>query len=129
LKQDRPEVLAEVRAAFERYEAALVRNDVEALNGLFLRSASSVRFGLAEQNYGFEAIAAYRRAAAPVDPARQLLRTVVQSFGDDVACVSCEFAAPSSPHLGRQTQVWVRTEEGWRIAAAHVSLTTAGRPD
>jgi len=87
-----------VRAVFERYEAALARNDVAALNELFLPSANTVRFGIAEQQYGFEAIAAYRRAAAPVHPQRRLLRTVISAFGSDIACVSC-----NSPILRRRT--------------------------
>jgi uncharacterized protein (TIGR02246 family) len=118
-------VIAEVRAVFERYEAALARNDVAVLNELFLPSATTVRYGIAEQQYGFEDIAAYRRAAAPVHPQRRLLRTVISAFGPDVACVSCEFSDPSTAHTGRQTQTWVRTVEGWRIAAAHVSLSNA----
>jgi hypothetical protein len=124
---DQPAVLAEVRAAFERYEAALISNDVELLNNLFLQSDNAVRFGLAEQHYGIEAIAAYRRAAARIDPGRRLLRTVISSFGTNVACVACEFVDPSSSQLGRQSQTWVRTAAGWRIAAAHVSLSNAQR--
>jgi hypothetical protein len=124
---NRTAVLAAVRASFERYEAALVRNDVAALNGFFLHSQTTVRYGIAEQNYGFEAIAAYRRAAAAVHPGRRVLRTVISSFGEDLACVCAEFSDPSSSQLGRQTQTWVLTAEGWRIAQAHVSLSIAGR--
>jgi hypothetical protein len=115
-------VMREISAVFERYEAALRRHDVESLNGFFLCSADTVRFGLDEQNYGIEAIIAYRRAAQPVHPERQVVRSVVSCFGADVACVSAEFTDPSSVHVGRQTQTWVRTVEGWRIAVAHVSL-------
>jgi hypothetical protein len=124
---NRPDVVAAVRNAFERYEAALLANDVAVLNDFFLRSDGTVRYGLAEENYGFESIAAYRRAAAAVNPERALQRTVISTFGEDLACVSAEFRDPSSPQLGRQTQTWVRTEQGWRIALAHVSLSTAGR--
>jgi ketosteroid isomerase-like protein len=122
---NRAAVIAEVRAVFEQYEAALARNDVELLNAIFLHSATTVRFGIAEQDYGFEAIAAYRRTAAPVHPQRRLLHTVISSFGADLACVCCEFSDPSTTQTGRQTQTWVRTGEGWRIAAAHVSLSNA----
>lgn len=122
---DRAEVIAEVRAHFRCYEDALVRNDVVLLNAMFLAAGTTVRFGLAEQNYGIDAIAAYRRAAAPVHPQRRLLRTVISSFGSDLACVSCEFSDPSTPRIGRQTQTWVRTAAGWRIACAHVSLSGA----
>jgi hypothetical protein len=118
-------VIAEVRAAFERYEAALAENDVAVLNDLFLPSATTVRFGIAEQQYGFDAIATYRSSAAPVHPQRRLLRTVISTFGTDLACVACEFTDPLTPQTGRQMQTWVRTHEGWRIAAAHVSLSNA----
>jgi ketosteroid isomerase-like protein len=117
----------EVRAAFEQYERALVRHDIEVLNSFFLASADAVRFGLAEQQYGIEAIAAWRRGAAAVHPQRRLLRTVVTSYGDDVACVSAEFTDPATSALGRQTQTWVRTASGWKIAVAHVSLSQSAR--
>jgi Protein of unknown function (DUF3225) len=124
---NRAAVVAAVRSAFERYEAALVANDVAALNGFFLPSDDTVRYGLAEENYGFESIAAYRRAAAAVHPERRLRRTVISTFGEDLACVCAEFTDPSNAQLGRQTQTWVRTAQGWRIALAHVSLSTAAR--
>ena len=88
---DRAAVVREVRAAFEQYEAALICDDIETLIRFFLSSEHSIRFGLAEQNYGIDAIAAYRRTSVPVHPQRRLLRTVVASYGDDVACVSAEF--------------------------------------
>jgi hypothetical protein len=124
--RDRAAVLSEVRSAFEQYERALVRHDVEALNGFFLNSADSVRYGIGEQHYGFESIAAGRRRALPVHPQRQLLRTVVTSYGDDIACVSAEFTDPATVGVGRQTQTWVRTREGWKIAVAHVSISHDG---
>jgi ketosteroid isomerase-like protein len=117
----------EVRAAFEQYEQALVRHDIDALNGFFLDSADAVRFGLAEQQYGIDAIAAWRRSAPAVHPQRRLLRTVVTACGEDVACVSAEFTDPDTPTLGRQTQTWVRTASGWKIAVAHVSLSQSAR--
>ena len=124
---DRAAVLREVRAAFEQYEQALIRHDVEALNGFFLNSVRAIRYGLAEQNYGIDAITAYRASSLPVHPGRRLLRVEVASLGHDVACVSAEFTDPASTHLGRQTQTWVRTGDGWKIAVAHVSLSQAAR--
>ena len=117
----------EVRAAFEQYEQALIAHDIETLNSFFLNSAHSIRYGIAEQNYGIEAIAAYRRASIPVHRERRLLRTVVTSYGPDVACVSAEFTDPATAGLGRQTQTWVRTSAGWKIAVAHVSVSQAAR--
>ena len=124
---DRAAVLREVRAAFGQYEQALMRHDVEALNAFFLNSARAIRYGLAEQNYGIDAIAAYRRSSPPVHAERRLLRVEVTSLGEDVACVSAEFTDPASAQLGRQTQTWVRTGKGWKIAVAHVSLSQAAR--
>jgi ketosteroid isomerase-like protein len=124
---DRAAQLREVRAAFEQYEQALVHHDVEALNSFFLSSVQTIRYGLAEQNYGIEAIAAYRASSRPVHQERCLLRVEVAIVGNDVACVSAEFIDPASAHLGRQTQTWVRTGEGWKIVVAHVSLSQAAR--
>ena len=120
-------VVREVCAAFEQYERALIEHDIQALNGFFLNSPDSIRYGIAEQNYGIEAIAAYRRASVPVHHERRLLRTVVTGYGTHVACVSTEFTDPVTAGLGRQTQTWVRTAEGWKIAVAHVSVSQAAR--
>ena len=119
----RASVEAEVSAAFARYEEALIRHDVEALNHFFVVSPDTVRFGIDEQDYGFDAIAAYRRQSAPVHPQRCLRHTVIVCLGSDVACVSTEFTDPATPGLGRQSQTWVRTPTGWKIAMAHVSTT------
>jgi hypothetical protein len=116
---------ADVRRAFERYEQALREHDVETLNDLFLESPDTVRYGIAEQHYGFKAIGNWRRTARPVHQQRQLRRTVISSFGRDVACVSSEFTDPATPGIGRQTQTWVRTPAGWKIIAAHVSVSKA----
>ncbi len=118
--------LTEGRRAVERYEEALRRNDVQALIDFFLPSADAVRYGLAEQNYGHDAIAAYRRAAAAIHPGRTLRRTLVTGYGDDVACVCAEFIDPARPGVGRQTQTWVRSAHGWKIAVAHVSMCDTG---
>jgi hypothetical protein len=124
---DSATVVREVRAAFERYEQALIAHDIETLNGMFLDSDESIRYGIAEQNYGIEAIAAYRRASIPVHRERRLLRTLINNYGTDVACVSVEFTDPATTGMGRQTQTWVRTAAGWKIAVAHVSVSQAAR--
>ena len=110
-----------MRLEFERYERALRAHDVEALNGFFLDSPSTVRFGLAEEHYGFDAIAAFRRISPPVHPERTLRHTRVHALTADVACVSTQFSDPDSAQLGRQSQTWLRTATGWKIAMAHVS--------
>lgn len=116
-----PEVVAEVHAAFDRYERALTTNDADTLNELFWRSPHTVRFGLAENLYGHDAIAAFRRARRPVDLQRVLGNTVITTFGRDAAMASTEFHRLGSGKRGRQMQTWVRMPEGWRIVAAHVS--------
>jgi hypothetical protein len=118
-----PEVLSEVRAAFERYEKALLRHDVETLNALFWDHADCVRYGAADHQHGIAALKAWRAGAAAVHPQRGLRNTVIASFGRDTASVCTEFTAPDTPLLGRQSQTWVRFGAlGWRIVAAHVSL-------
>lgn len=120
-RMNRPEVVAEVSAVFQRYEAALLANDVRALNEYFWSSRETVRFGLAEHGFGSQSIAAQRAQLVPVHPRRQLGKVVITVLGDDVASVAAEFTAPDSPRIGRQTQIWARFAEGWRIVCAHVS--------
>lgn len=117
-----PEIVAEVSEAFLRYERALVENDVETLDALFWQSPHTLRFGIAENLYGHEAIASFRGGRPSIDLTRQLKNTVIVSYGRDFATVNTEFQRVGSNVTGRQSHVWVRTGEGWRIAAAHVSL-------
>lgn len=117
-----PEVVAEVEAAFAAYEAALVTNDVATLDALFWTSPLTVRFGTGESLYGIEAVRAFRAARDPRGLARQLRRTVITSFGRDLATAMTEFTRDGSAKIGRQSQTWVRLPEGWRVVAAHVSL-------
>jgi len=119
---DRPEVLAAVKAAFDRYERALNDNDIPVLNELFWNSDTTVRYGIAEQLYGYNAIAGFRAARDPVDLKRTLTRVVVTAYGDDFATASCEYRRVESGKRGRQMQTWMRTPAGWKIVAAHVSL-------
>lgn len=116
-----PDVVAEVRAAFERYERALTTNDVATLGQLFWESPHTVRYGLAENLYGYDAIAAFRRARRADDLERVLTNTVITTLGRDVATVSTEYQRMDSGRRGRQMQTWMRMPEGWRIVAAHVS--------
>jgi hypothetical protein len=120
-----PEVVTEVTEAFERYERALVANDVAALDAMFWNNPNTLRFGIAENLYGYEAIAAFRSARSPINLARQLKNTMIVSYGRNFATANTEFQRVGSTVTGRQSHVWVRTELGWRIAAAHVSLMPA----
>lgn len=120
---DLPDVVAEVRACFERYEQALVSNDVPALNAFFRDDARTIRYGAGEILYGADEIKAFRAARSPVALGRTLSRTVITTFGRDFAVASTLYERPSAPgKIGRQMQTWVRFAEGWRVVAAHVSL-------
>jgi hypothetical protein len=117
-----PEVVAEVTQAFERYERALVANDVATLDTLFWNSPRTLRYGIGENLYGYDAIAAFRSARPSIDLTRRLDNTVIVTYGRDFATANTEFQREGSALGGRQSHVWIRTDEGWRIAAAHVSL-------
>jgi hypothetical protein len=121
-----PEVLAEVKAAFAHYEKSLMDNDIDALNALFWNSPLVIRFGPGQNLYGIEAIAAFRTARVGGSPKRLLFNTVITSFGRDFGTANTEFQREGASAPGRQSQSWVRLAEGWRIAAAHVSLLGVG---
>ncbi|EEA02168.1 conserved hypothetical protein [Burkholderia sp. H160] len=128
MEVNRPEIVAQVAAAFEAYERALVDNDVETMNALFWDAPVTVRYGIAEIQHGGDAIRRWREACVPVPRSRRLHRTVVTTFGGDYATVSTEFTSDTTPLTGRQMQTWARLHEandrfgGWMIVAAHVSL-------
>ena len=122
---DLPEVLAEVAAVFARYEDALVHNKVDVLDALFWASPSTVRYGVAENLVGIEAIRAFRAARPSTGLARTLDRTVITTFGRDLATAMTEFRRDGSASVGRQSQTWVRFADGWKVVAAHVSLIAA----
>jgi hypothetical protein len=117
-----PDVLAEVQAVFARYEQALMGNDRAVLGELFWDSPHTLRYGFTENLYGAEDIARYRAAQAIQSPPRELLKTVITTFGRDFATANIEFRRSDSARTGRQSQAWVRMPAGWRVVAAHVSL-------
>jgi hypothetical protein len=120
---DLPEVVAEVRAAFDRYENALVTNDVATLDALFHDDARTIRYGGGENLYGFAEIKAFRAARSPAGLARTLSKTVISTYGRDTGIASTLFHRTSLPgKTGRQMQTWARFPEGWRVVAAHVSV-------
>jgi hypothetical protein len=120
---DLPEVVAEVTAEFERYERALIANDVAALDGIFHNDPRSIRYGGGENLYGYGEIEAFRAARSPAGLARTLSKTVITTYGRDFAVASTLFHRDTmAGKVGRQMQTWVRFDEGWRIVAAHVSV-------
>jgi hypothetical protein len=117
-----PEVVADVTAAFKRYEEALTSNDVAVLDELFWKSTHTLRFGVTENLYGYDQIAAFRAGRSPAGLARRIFNTVITTYGRDFATANTEFQRDGSSKTGRQSQTWMRTSEGWRVIAAHVSL-------
>ena len=120
---DRPEIVAEVEAAFRRYETALVNNDVEMLEALFWDDSRTIRYGATENLHGMDEIRAFRRARSPVGLARSVERVAITTFGRDFATATILFRRDSAPgKVGRQMQSWVRMSNGWRVVAAQVSV-------
>ena len=120
---DLPDVLAEVTTEFERYEKALVSNDVAVLDELFRNDSRTLRYGIGENLYGYDAIMAFRAARSPVGLMRKTDKTVITTYGRDAAVASTLFRREGAQgRVGRQMQTWVRFPEGWRIVAAHVSI-------
>jgi hypothetical protein len=117
-----PDVLAEVTEIYARYEQAIVSNDIAALNGFFWDSPLTLRYGADQNQYGIDQIAAFRAGRPPVGLARELRKTVITTYGRDFATANTEFYRDSMPGPGRQSQTWLRTDAGWKIVAAHVSV-------
>jgi hypothetical protein len=123
MQVDLPDVLAEVTEQFARYEKALVSNNVAVLDKLFRADPRTLRYGVGENLYGYNAITAFRAARSPVGLMRRTDKTVITTYGRDTAVASTLFYRDSLPgRVGRQMQTWVRFPEGWRIVAAHVSI-------
>jgi len=124
MEVDLPDVLTEVTGEFGRYEEALVSNDVAVLDELFRPDARTLRYGIGENLYGYDAIMAFRAARSPIGLGRKTAQTVVTTYGRDTAVASTLFYrdAWGGGRVGRQMQTWVRFPEGWRVVAAHVSV-------
>jgi hypothetical protein len=120
---DLPDIVAEVRAAFGRYEKVLVSNDMPLLDELFRDDPRTARYGTTEILYGYDEIKSFRAARSPVALGRKLSRTIITTFGRHFAVASTLYERPSAPgKIGRQTQTWVKFPEGWRVVVGHVSL-------
>jgi hypothetical protein len=119
-----PDVLAELRELYPRYEQALVSNDVDTLVAMFWPSPHVIRFGVTENLYGQSELETFRQSRPSANLARTVRKLDIVSFGRDFASITLEFErlTPKGPVHGRQSQTWVRLAEGWRIVFAHVSL-------
>jgi hypothetical protein len=120
---DLPEVVAEVTAAFNRYEKALVTNDVAVLDETFRVDSRTIRYGVTEILYGHDEIAAFRAARSVVGLNRTTSKTVITTYGREFAVASTLFHRATMPgKVGRQMQTWVKFPDGWHVVAAHVSV-------
>ncbi|MEM7741330.1 MAG: oxalurate catabolism protein HpxZ [Pseudomonadota bacterium] len=118
---DDPSVIAEVTSAFERYEAALMADDIAVMDELFHQAPSTVRYGVGEVLYGYDEIAAFRRSRGG-SPQRRLGRVAIHSFGEHHATTHAEFFRDGSEKRGRQTQSWAKIDGVWKVVSAHVSI-------
>jgi hypothetical protein len=125
-----PATLAELHVLYPLYEAALVNNDVDTLTAMFWSSPYAIRMGAGENLYGVEEIEAFRKSRPATNLARRIVRLEIVTFGTDFGSVTLEFERDSitGTTRGRQTQVWVRLDEGWRIVSAHVSIQPSPKP-
>jgi hypothetical protein len=119
-----PEIIKELQALYSKYESALMANDTETLTRMFWASPQAMRFGVAENLYGIGEIEAFRKGRSPANLARTVRRLEIVTFGADFGSITLEFEriVNGKTISGRQSQVWVRLPEGWRIVSAHVSV-------
>ena len=119
---NRPDVLAEVTEKFLAYEHAINTNDVEVLDGSFLESDLTVRFGMSEELWSYDEIKAFRRTRNTAGTPRQLIRYAITTYGDCLAVANAVFRREGVDKIGRQSQTWVKFDDGWKVVTAHVSL-------
>jgi hypothetical protein len=122
-----PEIVAEVTSSVARYEAALVSNDVVVLDALFWESPHTLRYGASENLYGYDAIKAFRAGRSTANLQRSVRHFAVTTFGRNFATANIEFHRVGEARVGRQSQTWVRTPQGWRVVAAHISFMEQSR--
>ena len=125
MKINDPAIVAEVTAAFHRYEKALMEDDIPTMDDIFRQAPETVRYGVGEVLYGYEEIAAFRRGRGG-SPQRKLGRVAISSYGDALATANAEFFREGSDRRGRQSQTWVKFEDGWKVVSAHVSMEGKG---
>ena len=119
-----PEVVAEVRTLFERYEQALIDKNVDVLDATFWNSPHTIRLANNEHGYGFDRIHAHRVARVPGPGTKEKrYRVDILTLGHDIATVNLVYKVRGKEMTGRQSQTWVRfPDAGWKVIAAHVSM-------
>ncbi|MGY2736838.1 oxalurate catabolism protein HpxZ [Sphingomonas sp. UYP23] len=118
---DDPILLAEVTAAFHRYERALMADDVATMDALFHAAPTTNRYGVGEVLYGIDEIRDFRKGRGG-SPQRRLGRVAITVYGAGFATADAEFFRENSDRRGRQSQAWVKFADGWKVVSAHVSL-------
>jgi hypothetical protein len=119
---DQAAVVAEITAVFHAYEAALMGNDVAALNAFFWADQRVTRYGIQDRQFGIDELIAFRSATPAPNFSRELQNLRIATFGADIAVAQVEFVRSDTALRGFQSQTWVRMEGGWKIVAAHVSM-------
>jgi hypothetical protein len=119
---NQPDIVAEVRAVFDRYERALQANDIPVMEELFWNHASTTRYGVGENLHGWQAISDFRRSGKLGRFQRTLSNTIVTTYGRDFATANTEYQRDGEAVTGRETKTLLRTADGWRIVSAHASL-------
>jgi hypothetical protein len=121
MQLDDPQIHAEVRDTFDRYEAAIAANDTATLDSIFWADPRTVRFGTTEILYGHDAIRAFRASVSRY--AERTSRKIhIVTFGQDFAATHLEYERVETGLIGRETKIMARMPEGWRVVSAHVSL-------
>ena len=123
MEANKPEVVAEVRELFERYEQALIDKDVDVLDATFWNSPYTIRLSFDEHGYGFDEIHAHRVRRPPGPGTKEKRRRLeILTLGNDMATVNLEFKMREQDKIGRQSQTWARFPDvGWKVVSAHVS--------
>ena len=123
MEANKPEVVAEVRELFERYEQALIDKDVDVLDATFWNSPYTIRLSFDEHGYGFDEIHAHRVRRPPGPGVKAKRRRLeILTLGNDMATVNLEFKMRGQDKIGRQSQTWARFPDvGWKVVSAHVS--------
>jgi len=114
--------LNDLTAVFHAYEAALMSNDLAALDAFFWDDVRTTRYGIADRQLGIDELRIFRQKTQAPSFTRQLENLRIHTFGPDLGTAQAEFIRTDSKLRGFQTQTWVRFNGQWKIVSAHVSM-------